>query len=127
MLNFRRIAAIVFFGICLSSIAHAEESLRVPGPGATRCEDVVKISRNSSMKEDDNIELASWAQGYLSGLMTSYVTAIASFGGETKQTSITVEYDSSGHWLWLTEHCQANPSDNFAEAVMALFQETISG
>jgi hypothetical protein len=110
----------------LCDTALAAGSIKVPGLGSTKCEDVTKVGESGWRNKARRTELAGWSQGYFSGLMISYTMQIASIGGARQNNEIILDYDSEGHWAWLVDHCRANPSDSLAEAVMALFQEAIS-
>lgn len=126
MIPTRVLILATLLGILLDSTAMAAASIRVPGLGATTCKDVTKVGESGRRNKARRSELAGWAQGYLSGLLTFYTMQIASFGGAANNDDITIDYDSEGHWIWLVDHCQSNPSHNLAEAVMALFEDTIT-
>lgn len=121
----RILALSTLLSIVLDGTATAA-SIEVPGLGATECQDVTKVGESGWRNKAKRTELTAWAQGYLSGLLTFYAMQISSFGGVDENGKMTLEYDSEGHWAWLVDHCQSNPSQNLAGAVMALFDDTIT-
>jgi len=117
----------MLLGIFLNANAADSNSIKIPGLGATTCQDIANIGERGWRDKSRRTELGAWAQGYLGGLITSYAMQISSYGGESNNANVNIEYGSEDHWIWLVNHCTANPSQNLAEAVMALFRDTFIG
>jgi len=123
----RLIPLTVLLGIFFCAHAADSVAIKISGLGATTCEDVANIGERGWRNKSRRTELDAWAEGYLGGLMTSYAMRISGIGGESNNVDLNIEYDPEEHWIWLVNHCKANTSQNLAEAVMALFRETVVG
>lgn len=97
--------------------------LHVPGLGMTSCEEVARAGGTDSGQGTKRIELNAWAQGFLNGLMVAYTQQYTAEFTEVEGTPLSITYNSDGDWDRFVDHCQKNESDNFAQAVMARWEE----
>jgi hypothetical protein len=107
------------FGISIGNVSHGGE-LKVPGLGATVCEEITKISSTTDQDNIERREIEQWGQGYLSGLMTAHAIQFSRSSDEVMGTAIAIDYDSNRSWLKIVTQCQEAATDNLAQAVMAV-------
>jgi len=105
------------------SVHASSTPLHVAGLGMTPCWEVAKVGGTDSGQGTKRIELEAWAQGFLDGLMVASAWRYIEEITEVEGTPISIVYNSDGFWDRFVDHCQENESDNFGEAVMALWEE----
>jgi hypothetical protein len=106
--------SITFGNACLGA------ELKVPGSGATPCAAIAELGPSADQAKTERINLESWGQGFLGGLMTAHAMQFARSSDDATGTGIAIDYNPSGDWAKFVAHCQANTEDNLAQAVMAV-------
>ena len=97
--------------------------LHIDGLGMTPCWEVARVGGTDQEQGTRRIELNAWAVGFLDGLMVASAWRYIEEITEVEGTPISIVYNSDGFWDRFVDHCQKNESDNFGEAVMALWEE----
>ena len=119
------VVVISFMGVALSDYP-SETPLHIQGLGMTSCYEIANVGGTDSGQGTKRIELEAWAQGFISGLGVAKAQQFIEEVTEVEGTPISIIYNSDGDWDWYVDHCQKGESANFAEAVMARWEEEVA-
>jgi len=97
--------------------------LVLPGPGMTQCWKVIKVAEAGDGQETARRELNAWASGFLAGLALAEAWQFVAEITEVEGTPIALTDDFNGDWDRFVGHCQKYSGDNFAQAVLAQWDE----